>query len=128
MTATVNVVIVAGMLVAVPTGLRLIDGPGLATVRRLWLAGAVPGAVSIWLSPGPAALALAVPYAVTAAALACLAPARLAGTRSLAPAEIAVLTALVTPAVAGAALIAERGGYRLGRAVGLEEAGHEAIG
>ncbi|KIF79769.1 hypothetical protein QR77_37170, partial [Streptomyces sp. 150FB] len=46
-------------------------------------------------------------------ALALQAPVRLARTRSLAPAEIAALTALVTPSVAGLALVAERWGHPL---------------
>lgn len=114
MTAAVNVVILVGMLLVVPAGLRLVDGPGAETGRRLWLAGALPGAVSLWVSQGSvAAVDLSLPYAVVAAFLAAGAPVRLARNRSLAPAEVAVLTALVTPAVAAAALVAERGGYHL---------------
>jgi hypothetical protein len=48
-------------------------------------------------------------------ALACCAPVRLAGVgrSSVAVREVAVVTALVAPAVAGVALVAERAGYRL---------------
>ncbi|MFJ2477327.1 YndJ family protein [Streptomyces sp. NPDC087659] len=52
-------------------------------------------------------------YALAAFALALHAPARLRRTRSLAPAEIAVVTALVSPSVAGVALVAERAGREL---------------
>ncbi len=45
--------------------------------------------------------------------LAAQAPVRLARTRSLAPAELATLTALAAPSVAGLALVAERSGHRL---------------
>ncbi|MFE0037892.1 YndJ family protein [Streptomyces sp. NPDC059015] len=113
MTSLVNAIVMLGMLVIVPLGLRLVPGPDPGAVRRLWPLLALPGAVSLWLPRGTLATALASVYALATAALALHAPARLRRTRSLAPAEIAVLTALATPAVAGVALVAERSGHEL---------------
>ena len=116
MSVLVGLIVMLGMLVVVPAGLRLVDGPRPATLRmlrRAWPLLAVPGAVSLWLPRSPLAVALAGCYALATLALALHAPARLAVTRSLAPAEIAVLTALATPSVAGLALVAERAGHEL---------------
>ncbi|MEU3776105.1 YndJ family protein [Streptomyces sp. NPDC032472] len=123
MTVLVNLIVTVGMLGIVPAGLRLIDPVGLRTWARFWPLAAVPGAVCLWLPRGPAATALAALYAAAALALAATqVPARLlrspkrtpaARSRGPAPAEIAVLTALASPAVAAAALVAERAGYRL---------------
>lgn len=113
MSVLVNLIVMLGMLVIVPMGLRLVGSPGLTRIRRLWPLFAAPGAVALWLPRGPAATALAAVYAAGTLALALHAPARPARTRSLAPAEIAVLTALVTPSVAGLALVAERSGHEL---------------
>jgi hypothetical protein len=109
----VNLIVMLGMLVVVPAGLRLVDPVRLAPVRRMWPLFAVPGAVALWLPRGPAATTLAVVYALGTLLLAAQAPRRLVRTRSLAPAEIAVLTALAAPSVAGLALVAERTGYEL---------------
>ncbi|WP_432075320.1 YndJ family protein [Streptomyces wuyuanensis] len=113
MTALVNAIVMLGMLVIVPLGLRLVPDPDPGVVRRLWPLLALPGAVSPWLPRGALATALASVYALATVALALHAPARLRRTRSLAPAELAVLTALVAPAVAGVALVAERSGHEL---------------
>ncbi|MBT2493738.1 YndJ family protein [Streptomyces sp. ISL-96] len=113
MSVLVNLIVMLGMLVVVPLGLRLVPSPGLSRVRRLWPLLAAPGAVALWLPRGGVATALAAVYAAGTLALALHAPARLARTRSLAPAEIAVLTALATPSVAGLALVAERSGHEL---------------
>ncbi|MEN8651813.1 YndJ family protein [Streptomyces sp. 21So2-11] len=109
----VNLIVMLGMLVVVPMGLRLIGSPHLNRIRRLWPLLAAPGAVALWLPRGTVATALAAVYALGTLALALHAPGRLARTRSLVPAEIAVLTALVAPSVAGLALVAERGGHQL---------------
>jgi len=113
MSVLVNLIVMLGMLVVVPAGLRLIDPSGLRTVRRLWPVLAVPGAVALWLPRGGPATALAVGYALATLALALHAPARLVRTRSLTAAETAVHTALVAPSVAGLALVAERSGHQL---------------
>ncbi|MFF3343384.1 YndJ family protein [Streptomyces flavidovirens] len=113
MSVLVNLIVMLGMLVVVPMGLRLVGSPGLSRLRRVWPLLAAPGAVALWLPRGAAATMLAAVYAAATLALALHAPARLARTRSLAPAEIAVLTALATPSVAGLALVAERGGHEL---------------
>lgn len=113
MTALVDLIVMLGMFVVVPAGLALIGEPGTRWLRRRWPLAATAGAVALWLPRGPAATALAAAYALVTLALALYAPRRLARTRSLAPGEIAVLTALVTPAVAGTALVAERSGHRL---------------
>ncbi|MFF5970617.1 YndJ family protein [Streptomyces sp. NPDC012769] len=116
MSVLVGTIVMLGMLVVVPAGLRLVDGPqpaGLRLLGRAWPLLALPGAVSLWLPRSPLAAVLAGCYALATLALALHAPARLALTRSLAPAEVAVLTALATPAVAGVALVAERAGHEL---------------
>ncbi|GAA3452044.1 hypothetical protein GCM10018962_38770 [Dactylosporangium matsuzakiense] len=119
-----------GMLVVVPLGLGLIAGGDGWPLRRrwVWFAGAVPGAVSLWLSRGPLATVLAAAYLAVALVLAAGAPRWLVrgtftnasvasavpGWRGwLARGDLAVATALVTPAIAGAALVAERAGLRL---------------
>ncbi|MDT9684461.1 YndJ family protein [Streptomyces sp. TRM76323] len=113
MTVLVDLVVMLGMLVIVPMGLRLAPAPGTAAAARLWPLFAVPGAVSLWLPRGALATALACCYAAGTLLPALAAPRRLAATRSLAPAEVALCTALVSPAVAATALVAERWGHRL---------------
>ncbi|MFE6869359.1 YndJ family protein [Kitasatospora sp. NPDC057692] len=109
----VDLLVLLGMGAVIPLGLALIDQPGLARLRRLWPLAAVPGALSLWLPRGPLATGSAACYALGTLALAAHAPLRLARTRSLAPPEVAVLTALAAPAVAGLALVAERSGHEL---------------
>ncbi|MFH9954510.1 YndJ family protein [Streptomyces roseolus] len=129
LSAFVVPVVTVGMLWVVPTGLGLVEGPrppGWEPLRRAWPLLALPGAVSLWLPRSGTATALAACYALATLALALQAPARLlltlrgspaGGTalppRSLRPAEAAVLTALVSPSVAGLALVAERASYPL---------------
>ncbi|WP_031078701.1 YndJ family protein [Streptomyces sp. NRRL S-118] len=113
MSVLVGPIVALGMLVIVPAGLRLMDAEGTAAIRRLWPLFALPGAVCLWLPRGTAATALAACHAAGTVLLALHAPRRLLRTRSAAPAEIAVLTALVSPSVAGLALVAERTGHRL---------------
>ncbi|MFF9008653.1 YndJ family protein [Streptomyces goshikiensis] len=130
MTVLVNLIVTLGMLYVVPAGLRLIDPAGLRTAARLWPVPAALGALCLWLPRGIPATALAALYAAAALALATRAPARLleARRRSRAggsaggapprttvsgPAEVAVCTALVSPSIAAASLVAERAGYRL---------------
>lgn len=125
MSVLVGLIVMLGMFVIVPMGLGLIDGPrprGLRLLRRVWPLLAAPGALALWLPRSPAAAALATVYALATLALALCAPARLAALarreaglslRTLPPSETAVLTALVTPSVAGLALVAERAGHEL---------------
>ncbi|MGW6687004.1 YndJ family protein [Streptomyces sp. NPDC054961] len=117
MTVLVNLIVTLGMLYVVPAGLRLIDPVRLRGTARLWPLLAAPGAVCLWLPRGVPATILAALYAAATLTLAARAPARLLRTgppsRGSAPAEAAVLTALVSPSVAGTALVAERAGYRL---------------
>lgn len=116
MSVLVNSIVMLGMLVVVPAGLRLTGAAELDRIRRLWPLFAVPGAVSLWLPRGTAATALALCYALGTALLALHAPHRLlrrSPSRSTAPAEIALLTALATPSVAALALVAERSGHTL---------------
>ncbi|MFH9419493.1 YndJ family protein [Streptomyces sp. NPDC017529] len=113
MTALVALIVMLGMCAVIPMGLALIDEPGLRWLRRGWPAAAVAGSAALWLPRGATATALATGYALATLALALYAPRRLLRTRSLAPREIAVLTALVTPVVAGTALVAERSGHQL---------------
>ncbi|MFJ9107587.1 YndJ family protein [Streptomyces sp. NPDC102283] len=109
MSALVNAVVMLGMLVVVPAGLRLTGQRELDRIRRLWPLFAAPGAVALWLPRSTAATALACCYALGAALLALHAPRRAARGRDLDPAGIA----LVTPAVAAIALVAERSGHEL---------------
>ncbi|MFD4238246.1 YndJ family protein [Streptomyces sp. NPDC058542] len=113
MSALVNAIVMLGMLVVVPAGLRLTGQQELDRIRRLWPLFAVPGAVALWLPRSTAATALACCYALGAVLLALHAPRRAIRGRDLDPAGIALLTALVTPAVAAVALVAERSGHEL---------------
>jgi hypothetical protein len=113
MSALVNAVVMLGMFVVVPVGLRLTGLRELDRIRRLWPLFAVPGAVSLWLPRSTTATVLACCYALGAVLLALHAPRRAARGRDLDPAGIALLTALVTPAVAATALVAERAGHEL---------------
>jgi hypothetical protein len=113
MTVLVNLIVMVGMFLIVPLGLRLVDGPPGARAARAWPVLAVPGAASLWLPRGDMAVTLASVYAAATVLLALQAPLRLWRTRSFAPREVAVLTALATPSVAGLALVAERGGHTL---------------
>lgn len=113
MSVLVDLIVILGMLVVVPIGLRLLDGPETSAIRGLWPLFAVPGAVSLWLPRGALATALAACYALGTLFLALTAPRRLARTRSFAAVEVAALTALVSPSVAATALVAERWGHRL---------------
>jgi YndJ-like protein len=110
-TALVHFAITVGMLAIVPLGLSLIEGTrGLV---RVWLAGALPGAVSLWLPRGALASVLAAVYCAVTLALAVLAVRRFWHQRSLRPTEIAALTALAGPVIASSSLVAERNGYPL---------------
>ncbi|MER5965067.1 YndJ family protein [Streptomyces sp. NPDC002057] len=116
MSVLVASVVTLGMFWVVPTGLALLDGPrppGWTALRRAWPLFAAPGALALWLPRSGFSAALAAVYALATLALALQAPARLFLTRSLRPAEVAVLTALVAPSVAGLALVAERASYPL---------------
>ncbi|MDX3532977.1 YndJ family protein [Streptomyces sp. MB09-01] len=115
MTVLVNVIVTLGMLYVVPAGLRLIDPSGLRRTARLWPLLAAPGALCLWLPRGLPATALAALYAAACLALAARAPVQLLRDRSPGPtpAGTAVATALVSPSIAGTALVAERAGYRL---------------
>ena len=109
----VNLLVAVGMLVVVPAGLRLIGDPAVAFARRCWPVGAAAGVLSLWLPRGTVATSLATVYAVAAAVLCAYAVSRPVRPRREWPAEAAVLTALISPAVAASALIAERAGYHL---------------
>lgn len=108
MASLVNVVVIMGMLVIVPAGLALIGEPALRPLRTWWPLGAIPGGIALWLPRGLPAALLATPYVLFTLALALRAPRRVHGA-----ADVAVMTALATPAVAGVAMVAERWGYRL---------------
>jgi hypothetical protein len=118
MTVLVRLIVMLGMLGIVPLGLRMLADADrsrstLTVARRFWPVGAVAGAVCLWLPRGPVAGALAVVYAAAAALLVAAALVRFARRRSLAAIEVAVTTALLSPAVAASALVAERIGYPL---------------
>ncbi|AYY14848.1 hypothetical protein EF847_21300 [Actinobacteria bacterium YIM 96077] len=111
----VGSVVILGMVLVVPLGLRLMDdGRGaLHVIVQIWPGAALAGAVSLVLERGGLAVALASVYALVTLWLAALAVLRLWRRRSLRPVEIAILTAMVAPLVAGSSLIAERAGYEL---------------
>ncbi|MCY0942132.1 YndJ family protein [Streptomyces antarcticus] len=113
MTVLVNIIVTLGMLHVVPAGLRLIDPAGLRRTARIWPLLAAPGALCLWLPRGAPATVLAALYAAATVALAARIPARLPRGRPPAPADVAVATALASPAIAATALVAERAGYRL---------------
>ena len=113
MIVLVHLLVMVGMLVIVPIGLRLLDDPAARLARRVWPVGAACGATALWLPRGPAATTLATVYAMAAAVLCAYALGRPPRPRREWPAELAVLTALISPAVAAAALVAERAGYPL---------------
>ena len=113
MSVLVNLIVMLGMLVVVPAGLRLIDAAGsrpfggsgrCSPSRERSLSGCRARRPRRCSRPCTRSARWPSPLQ---------APRRLARTRSLAPAEIAVLTALVTPSVAGIALVAERSGHEL---------------
>ncbi|MFJ7497065.1 YndJ family protein [Streptomyces sp. NPDC097727] len=119
MSVLVGLIVMLGMVVVVPMGLRLAGAPELERMRRLWPLFAVPGAVALWLPRGGPATILAACYALGAVLLALHAPPRLlrnlaaSRTSAVAPTEIALLTALITPSIAAIALVAERSGHTL---------------
>jgi hypothetical protein len=113
MAVLVKLVMVIGLLWIVPGALRLLADPAAGLARRLWPVGAVAGALSLWLPRGPAATALATVYATAAAILAGYAASRPARPRGEHAAEAAVEIVLISPALAAAALVAERSGYHL---------------
>ncbi|MFE3740180.1 YndJ family protein [Streptomyces sp. NPDC059134] len=137
MSVLVSLIVTVGMLAIVPLGLRLLETPrrpataGLRALRRLWPLPGLLGAVSLWLPRGAPATALALCYALATLALVPFALRRVLETRTAAPdpppappsaarralvpapAEVAAFTALVTPSIAGIALVAERWGYHL---------------
>lgn len=116
MTVLVGWILALAMVVVVPLGLRLIDDDRrrLGPVGQVWPFAGLLGGLSLLLDRGDAfAVALACCYAAVTAWLAVLALLRLLRRRSPAPVEVAVLTAMVAPAVAASSLIAERGGWEL---------------
>ena len=69
MIVLIKVLVIVGMLLIVPIGLRLLDDPAAELARRIWPVGAAFGAVSLWLPRGSVATALATAYATAAAVL-----------------------------------------------------------
>jgi hypothetical protein len=109
--AAVNTI---AMVVIVPLGLSL-AGPAPLRLARWWPAPALVAAVSLWLPRGGVAAVLATPYVAAAFGLAVIAGLRVLRRPAILrdPRELSWATALVAPAVAATALIAERGGWRL---------------
>ncbi|WP_412539565.1 YndJ family protein [Longispora sp. K20-0274] len=107
MTILVNLIVTLGMLVILPLGFRLLGLP--AAVRTLWPLAAVPGAISLWLPRGATAAGLAAAYLMMTLIVALQAARRVGWS----PRELAIRTALVSPAVAATALVAERAGFGL---------------
>ena len=119
MTLTVGALVLLGMVLVVPLGLRLLATPGFPLLRRLWpAAGAVAG-VSLLLPVGGTAAALTLPYLLLATAAAVLAVHRAVVERRHvrragdAARELAALTAGGSLLVAAVSLTSERVGYAL---------------
>ncbi|MFC7535651.1 YndJ family protein [Actinoplanes sp. GCM10030250] len=109
----VNLLVMVGMLVVVPGGLRLVGEPKLDGAWRWWLVGAAPAAVSLWLPRGVVAAGLALGYLVVAGALCAYAMGVVWRAKRAWISKVAVVTALVSPGIAASALVAERAGHRL---------------
>lgn len=120
--ALVSGLVVLGMVVVLPLGLRLLGSDVVPAPRRaVWPLAGIAGAASLVVPRGTASALLALVFAVATAVLA-LAGARLAvrtvrdvrvgpvGTAVLA-ARAATVTALAMPAVGASALVAERAGW-----------------
>ena len=107
MTALLGVLVAIGMIAVVPVGLRLLDGAGgrLGAIGQVWPVAGLAAAVGLMLPRGTFAVVLAGLYAAVTLWLAGLALQRLLRRRSVSPVEIAVLTAMVSPAVAGISLV-----------------------
>ena len=65
----VHVVVAIVLLTVVPIGLRLVAGPEVAALRRVWWTPAGLAVVSLWLPRGPLTGALTLPYLLLTAAL-----------------------------------------------------------
>lgn len=122
--ALVSALVVLGMVVVLPLGLRLL-GPDVvpAPRRAVWPLAGLAGAASLVVPRGTASAFLALVFAAATAVLA-LAGARLTARtvrdvrdRQVAAAALgsraATVTALVMPAVGASALVAERAGWGL---------------
>nr|WP_246221024.1 YndJ family protein [Phytoactinopolyspora mesophila] len=111
----VGLVVTFGMVFVVPLGLRLLDDDQrrLSHITQAWPLAGVVGASSLIMDRGGAAAVAAGVYGLVTLWLAILALMRLIRRRSLQPVEIAVLTAMVTPLIAGSSLVAARAGYEL---------------
>jgi YndJ-like protein len=114
-TPVIGALVALGMVVVVPSGLRLLDTRGgpVGMISQAWPLAGLAGVTSMIVGRGATAVVLAAVYAAVTVALAGAAAERLWRRRSLALAEIAVLTAMVSPSVAGVSLVAERGGWQL---------------
>lgn len=115
--AAVHVVVGLGATVVVPLGLRLL-GPRVVPrpASATWPLAGLAAAVAVWLPEGPLATVLALPFAVAGAVLAVLGVRVLVRPPAALHARVrraAVATALVTPGVGAAALVAERAGWGL---------------
>ncbi|NIK62445.1 YndJ family protein [Kribbella shirazensis] len=111
MNVLVHAVVSLGMLVIVPLGLTLL--PTRTTSTHWWFAFAVPGAVALWLPRGAVSIALASIYLVGTLVLITLAARHFFQHRTLSARQVALYTALATPAIAALALVAERSSYEL---------------
>jgi hypothetical protein len=108
----VGVLVVLGMAVVVPLGLRRLGTAGLAPLTRAWpVLGAVAGA-ALLLPRGALAVLLVTPYAAACAAATWCGLRRLARSRLTAQ-ELAAVTATTSLSVAALSLVAERAGVEL---------------
>ncbi|HEX5532458.1 MAG TPA: YndJ family transporter [Actinomycetales bacterium] len=116
MTAVLGLLCALGMIVLVPLGLRVLDDGTQVALRTwvsVWPAVGAAGAVGLTVPRGGIAVGLLAVYAGAAVALAVGAVARLVrAAQNLpgAPAEVAVATALLSPAAGAFALLARAAG------------------
>lgn len=127
MVLLVNLLATAGIAGVLPACLKRLDDPCVQALARVWLLAAVPGAIAVWMPRGPDAVAMTGLYAAATVVLAACAPLRVARTNTRikaraearAPRELLVTAALVLPAAAAAAQLADRAARELPLTAGL---------
>lgn len=116
MTVVVNAVVTLGMLVIVPLGLTLLPVPRPTVLARGYAVLALPGVAAVWLPRGDLSTTLACWYAALTVVLLALGLRhgwnRLAR-RDFHAVDLAVVTALASPAVAAFALVSERASHQV---------------
>lgn len=117
MPGLVGVLVVVGMVVVTPLGLRRLATPGLQRLVGAWPWAGAAAAGGLLLPRGTLAVLAVAPYALLCASAASWGAVRgvrwLAGPRTAFLPELVAGTAAASLAVAGLSLVAERAGYAL---------------